>query len=114
MSDKEQRFNVYGCLLDDHSPASEAYYVRASDFDRLRRELAEAQLAAASWKREAEINQEAADKSARYEAELAKARELLRHCRERIRSMSFENSEGERETYRILARIDAAMAEPKP
>ena len=43
----------------------------------LRRELAEAQLAAASWKREAEINQEAADKSARYEAKLAEARELL-------------------------------------
>jgi hypothetical protein len=38
--DSVQKFNVYGCLLDDHSPAGEAYYVRASDFDRLRHKLA--------------------------------------------------------------------------
>jgi hypothetical protein len=43
MGDKEQRFNVFGCLLDDHSPAGEAYYVRASDFDRLRREREKAE-----------------------------------------------------------------------
>ena len=47
-------------------------------------------------------------------AERDEAVALLMDCKERIRSQPPENSEGEREMYRVLARIQAFLAKVKP
>lgn len=46
--------------------------------------------------------------------DLYEAVALLRDCKERIRSQPPEHSDGEREMYRVLARIDAFLAKEKP
>lgn len=65
----------YGC--DKHG--EDAYQGCAMcDLETLRERLHEAELVAASWKREAELNEQAADESSGYAKRLAEAEALLR------------------------------------
>lgn len=50
----------------------------AAEIERLRQRLTEAEIACDSWKREAELNQQAADEAAGYAHRLAEAEALLR------------------------------------
>lgn len=49
----------------------------AAEIERLRQRLTEAEIACDSWKREAELNQQAADEAAGYAHRLAEAEALL-------------------------------------
>ena len=68
----------YGC--DKHG--EDAYQGCAMcDLETLRERLHEAELVAASWKREAELNEQAANESSGYAKRLAEADALLRGIR---------------------------------
>lgn len=53
----------------------------AAEIERLRSRLAEAELSRDSWKREAELNQQAADESAEYARRLAEVEQTIREHR---------------------------------
>jgi hypothetical protein len=70
------------------------------DLETLRERLHEAELVAASWKREAELNEQAANESSGYAKRLAEADALLRNI------YSYAEDQG-MET--LMDMIDAAM-----
>ena len=76
----------YGC--DKHG--EDAYQGCAMcDLETLRERLHEAELVAASWKREAELNEQAANESSGYAKRLAEAERLLFALRDGIAVADF-------------------------
>lgn len=71
-----------GCRVPGYSHAA---YCPEGRVEELRSRLAEAELARDSWKREAELNQQAADESAGYARRLAEAEALLMELNQRPR-----------------------------
>lgn len=76
--------------------------------DELEARLAEAELAAASWKREAELNQQAADESADYAARLAEAEQTL-NAANRLFGELAECFDEDEEEFSHIAHIRAAI-----
>ena len=75
---------TYGC--DRHG--EDAYQGCAlCDLEALRERLHEAELVAASWKREAELNEQAANESSGYAKRLAETEALLRELRQRTQNL---------------------------
>lgn len=97
----------YGC--DKHG--EDAYQGCAMcDLETLRERLHEAELAAASWKREAELNEQAANESSGYAKRLAEADALLLVARDCLYATSTSPWADE-----TVNRIDAFRArETKP
>jgi hypothetical protein len=89
----------YGC--DKHG--EDAYQGCAMcDLETLRERLHEAELVAASWKREAELNEQAANESSAYAKRLAEADALLLEARAHLDNLGNKPD--------LKCRIDAHLA----